>query len=101
MSNSPAQKEYDALRDGTGLVPLRNWSSFTIAGADRQQFLNNFCTNDIKRLTPGDSCEAFITSVKGRILGHGLISCREQSLVFVGTPNQSPRLIEHLDRYII
>jgi folate-binding protein YgfZ len=101
MPNHSAQKEYEALRDGRSIVLLRDWSSFTISGADRQKFLNSFCTNDVKRLMPGDSCEAFITSVKGRILGHGLVSCREQDHVFVGTPNQSPRLIEHLDRYII
>lgn len=93
--------EYDALWTGCGLVELENWSSVSITGADRQVFLNKFCTNDVKRLKPGACCEAFFTNVKGKILGHGLISCRTNELVVVGVPNQSNRLIEHLDRYVI
>lgn len=95
------EQQYQALRRGGGLAELVAWSSVTLSGADRQSFLHNFCTNDIKRLTPGVSCEAFFTDVKGRIVGHGLVTCREDELVVVGTPNQSPRLLEHFDRYII
>ncbi|MCI0332546.1 MAG: hypothetical protein L0228_04915 [Planctomycetes bacterium] len=95
------EQQYDALRHGCGMVVLEHWSSVTLTGADRKAFFNNFCTNDVKILTPGESCEAFVTNVKGRILAHGLVSCRENELVFLGTPNQSPRLIEHLDRYVI
>jgi folate-binding protein YgfZ len=94
-------EQYSALRDGRSFVELANWSSVTLTGADRQKFLNSFCTNDVAKLTPGNSCEAFITNVKGRIVGHGLIDCRNDELVFIGTPDQAPKLVEHLDRYII
>jgi len=94
-------QQYDVLRRGCGMVELAEWSSVTLTGVDRQKFLNSFCTNDVKKLAPGECCEAFIPNAKGRILGHGLISCRENELVFVGTPNQAVRIIEHLDRYII
>jgi folate-binding protein YgfZ len=93
--------QYDALRSGHGVVYLADWSSVTLTGADRQGFLHNFCTNDVKRLVPGQSCEAFFTNVKGKIIGHGLITCRESELVVIGVPQQAPRLIEHLDRYVI
>lgn len=92
---------YQALRSGCGVVELCNWSSVTVTGADRQKFLNSFCTNDVKRLKSGDSCEAFFTNVKGKISGYGIVSCREDELVIVGAPGQPPTLIEHLDRYII
>jgi folate-binding protein YgfZ len=95
------EQQYDALRNGGGLVQLDDWSSVTVSGADRHAFLNNFCTNDIKRLVPGQSCEAFFTNVKGKIVAHGLVSCRENELVIVGVPSQAPSLIEHLDRYVI
>lgn len=93
--------EYNALRKGCGVVPLTGWSSVTLTGADRQKFLHNFCTNDIKRLQPGEHCEAFITNVKGKITGHGLVICRENELVYVTVPGQAVKVIEHLDRYII
>jgi folate-binding protein YgfZ len=63
--------------------------------------LNSFCTNDVKRLQPGEHCEAFITNVKGKTLGHGLVVCRDEEFVFITVPGQAATLIEHLDHYII
>src|SRR6478609_6750608 len=94
-------REYQALKSGRAVVELTDWSSISITGADRQAFLHSFCTNDVKRLTPGASCEAFFTNVKGKIVGHGILDCRETEVAFVGVPEQSLRLIAHLDRYII
>lgn len=102
MSKSPEfDQQYHALRSGCAAVELRNWSSITLTGKDRQTFLHNFCTNDVQSLVSGDNCEAFITNAKGRTIGHGLIHCRDNELVFVGVPEQAPKLIEHFDRYII
>jgi folate-binding protein YgfZ len=98
---SSFEREYEALRSGRAIVELNGWSSISVTGADRQPFLNNFCTNDVKRLSPGESCEAFFTNVKGKIIGHGVIWCRDDELVFFGAPDQAQRLVEHLDRYII
>jgi tRNA-modifying protein YgfZ len=97
----PLPEQYAALRSGAGIVELVGWSSVTLTGADRHTFLHNFCTNDVKRLTPGSNCEAFITNVKGKIVGHGLVTCREEELVIFGSPGQGARLVEHFDRYII
>ena len=94
-------EQYNSLQTGRGFVAGHDWSSVTLTGRDRQSFLQSFCTNDIKRLTPGESCEAFFLNVKGKIVGHGLVTCRDEELVIVATPGQSERLIAHLDRYII
>ena len=72
-----------------------------VRGADRQSFLHNFSTNDIKRLVPGTSCEAFFCNAKGRVIGHGLITCRNDEFVIIGSPGQGPPLVTHLDRYVI
>lgn len=93
--------EYDALRTGRGFVELAGWTSVAITGGDRQKFLNGFCTNNIVQLVPGQGCEAFITNVKGKVLGHGLVDCRENELVFITVPGQAATLVEHLDRYVI
>jgi folate-binding protein YgfZ len=94
-------QQYEALTTGTAVVDLANWSSISITGADRAKFLNNFCTNDVKRLGPRDSFEAFFTNVKGKIVGHGLVECQSDELVFVGSPGQAETLVAHLDRYVI
>jgi folate-binding protein YgfZ len=93
--------QYVALSRGFGLVDLAGWSSVKLTGADRQKFLNNFSTNDVGRLAPGDSCESFFCNVKGRIVGHGLITCRASELVIIGPPRQGSELAAHLNRYII
>jgi folate-binding protein YgfZ len=94
-------EDYQSLRSELGFVELTGWTRIRITGRDRRAFLHNFCTNDVKRLSPGQSCEAFFTNVKGKIIGHGLVTCRDDELVIVGVPGQVPRLFEHLDRYII
>ncbi len=95
------QRQYSALRGRGGYVELGEWASVTLTGADRQKFLNNFCTNDVKRLTTGESSEAFFTNVKGKIIGHGLVTCRDNELVVIGPPAQGAALAAHLDRYVI
>ena len=101
VESASFEQQYQALRNGGAMVELTGWSSVTLTGADRQTFLHNFCTNDVKRLVPGTSCEAFITNVKGKIVGHGLITCRDDELVVIGAPNQGSELVAHLDRYVI
>jgi folate-binding protein YgfZ len=93
--------EYQALRKGFGSVELANWSSVTLTGADRQKFLNNFCTNEVGKLQFGESCEAFLTNVKGKVIGHFLAHARDSELVLITVPGQAAKIIEHLDRYII
>lgn len=94
-------QQYAALHDGCGVVKLTDSSSITLTGNDRQKFLHNFCTNDIKRLQPGESCETFFLNVKGKVLGHGVVSCRKNELVVLGEPGQAETLTTHLDRYLI
>jgi folate-binding protein YgfZ len=70
-------------------------------GQDRQAFLHNLCTNDIRRLTTGEGCEAFCTDVKGKIVAHVYVLARDAELLFLTVPGQAATLIAHLDRYII
>jgi folate-binding protein YgfZ len=95
------KQQYEALRSGSGFVELVNWSSVTFTGSDRVKFLNSFCTNDVTKLAPGQNCEAFITNVKGKTIGFGLVDCRDDELVFITVPNQAATLVAHFDRYII
>ncbi len=93
--------EYEALRSGLGFVELAHWTSFSLSGCDRQKFLHSFSTNDVIRLQPGEHCEVFITNVKGKLLGHGLVHCRGHELVLITVPGQAELLLAHLDRYIL
>ncbi len=80
---------------------LAGRTQIEFTGVDRASFLHNFCTNHIKGLTAGQGCEAFMTSIKGRILFHVLVFAAEGSLWVETEPGQAPTLIAHLNRYII
>jgi folate-binding protein YgfZ len=95
------QADYEALTTRCGVIQLADWSQVQVSGRDAASFLHNMCTNDIRRLEPGQSCEAFFTDVKGKILAHTLVIATGEHVEFLAVPDQAERLITHLDRYII
>lgn len=101
MLNSLQKDQYSALRETVGWVDSSDRARIEISGQDRVTFLNGFCTNDVKRLSPGQGCEAFITNVKGKTVGHVLVFCMADRFVLDSSPGQAETLVNHLDRYVI
>lgn len=83
------------------VLPLKARTQVEITGADRTNFLHSFCTGDIKKLKPGQGCEAFITNHQGKAVGHVLVFCEEERLLLDGAPGQAETIIKHLDRFVI
>jgi folate-binding protein YgfZ len=90
-----------ALTSGAGLVDLPNRTQIELLGADRASFLHNLCTNEIRKLAVGKGCEAFLTTVQGKTLAHGLIFAGTESLVIDTVPGQSEVILAHLDHYLV
>lgn len=93
--------EHAILNDGCVLISLPNRTHIELRGSDRASFVHNLCTNDIKRLQPGQGCEAFITDVRGKTIGHVLAFLGTENLTLEAVPNQSEILMQHLDKYLI
>lgn len=72
-----------------------------VHGSDRAQFLHNMCTADVQSMTSGDVREAFFTNVKGHVLAHALLVCRDDSIAVIVFESETDLLVAHLDRYII
>ena len=89
-----------AMRNA-GLVELPALTEVHFTGADRARFLHNLCTNDVLRLVPGSGCEAFVTNVQGKTIGHGIVFCETHRLAFVTVAGQADVLLPHWDRYLI
>ncbi len=83
------------------LFDLSDWSQIELTGKDRQPFLNGFCTNDVKKLASGEGCEAFLSNIKGRVIGHIQVFADDRRLCLESEPGQAAAVIEHLDRYLI
>src|SRR5580704_10121999 len=95
------REEYAAALSGAALIDWSDHGVIELTGSDRVKFLHSFCTNDVKRLAAGQGCEAFITNVKGRILGHVWIDAGSSSLRLDAGPVSTDRLLAHLVRYVI
>lgn len=93
--------EYAAAVGSAALFDVTGRTQLELRGSDRQQFLNNFCTNDVKSLGPGGGCEAFLLNVKGRVLGHVFAFAGENALWIDSVPGAGTFLQQHLDRYLI
>ena len=92
---------YQALTAGCGLADVSSRSRVELTGADRVQFLHSFCTNDIKRLAPGEGCEAFLTNHQGKTVGHVIVRILAEAILLYTAPGQAARIIEHLNRFVI
>ncbi|MEM8680207.1 MAG: hypothetical protein AAGF97_12740 [Planctomycetota bacterium] len=93
MSDSPR------LQDSRYHFPLPARTLLELHGPDARSFLHRFCTNDIEALDDGTGCEAFLTTVQGRTLGHVLITVEEESVILETVPQQADVILPHLDRY--
>lgn len=93
--------DYQSLTTGCGSVALDDWSTISITGEDRVRFVQNMCTNDVRRLAAGDGCETFFTDVQGKIVAHVFALALEEELLLLAVPQQAATIINHLDRYII
>ena len=93
--------EYAAAHESAAVFDLSDRTQLEVTGADRATYLHNFCTNEIKGLTAGQGCEAFLVNVKARVLGHGHFAVQDESICFHSAAGQQSALLEHLSKYII
>ena len=95
MTDERSQSSFVTVYD------LSDRTQIELTGADRTKFLQGFCTNDIKALQSGQGCEAFLTNIKGRVLGHVFVFAAAESLWLETVLGQEAAIIGHLDRYVI
>ena len=93
--------EYEALTTAAGRVDLSARTRIELRGEDRAKFLHNLCTNEVRKLSAGAGCEAFLCDARGHVLFHVFVLCRTDSLIVETMPGEGPRLLAHLDRYLI
>lgn len=83
------------------LFDLSTRTQIEVTGRDRVKFLHSFCTNDIKKLQPGQGCEAFVTNVNGKVLGHIFVFAERDSLWLESAPGAAATLLPHFEKYVI
>jgi folate-binding protein YgfZ len=63
-----------------------------LTGADRVEFLQGQCTNDVKKLLAGQSCYAAFLTAKGRMRGEGHIICLPDAFLLEASHGLAPSL---------
>jgi folate-binding protein YgfZ len=90
------EREYNAIRDGTAILPLADASPLIVRGADRFDFLHRMTTNDINSLRPGQSMVTVLTTPAARIRFVFTVVCREDDLLVLPSQGESQTLASHL-----
>lgn len=75
----------------------RDRQRLRISGVDRVDFLQGQCTNDVRKLRPGQSCYATFLNAKGKMRGDAYVVCLEDAFVL----EASAGLAESLGKFII
>lgn len=97
---------YRGACEGAVLFDICNQGKVQLTGKDAAAFLHNLCTNDVKRLAPGEGCEAFFTNAKARIIAYAWVQCVELEVGVSGYWLDVPSalgktLFDHLNHYLI
>ncbi len=90
---------HDAAVRKAALVGRSDRVRIELTGPDRAKVLHNLTTNDIKRLTPGRGCEAFLTSGQGRTLAFLLVHAEDDRLLLRSDPGTAEAILGHLSKY--
>ena len=62
-----AAAEYEAVRQGVGLIDHGNLGVLEVTGRDRASFLHAMLSNDVKSLGPGQGCQAAFLDIHGKV----------------------------------
>ncbi len=101
MLKSKLLDDYRHLTQSSGFVVLPDRTMIRMQGADRRQFLHNFCTADVKALESGMATEALILNAKGKLLSHVYLMSGDNQLLLNTTGRQFNAIHDHLDKYIM
>jgi folate-binding protein YgfZ len=92
---------YDALRRGAAWLDLSARGRVIARGRDRVRLLHNLTSNDVRKLTPGQGCYAFLLSPQGRIQADLLLFHFEDTFLIDTEPELREKVPQHIRRYII
>lgn len=84
-------------------ILFTDWPATTllVRGDDRVSLLHNMCTADVRSMAVGEVREAFFTNVKGHVLAHALLACRDDAIAAILFQPEAESLVAQLSRYII
>jgi folate-binding protein YgfZ len=93
--------EAAAMRREAALVDLSWRGVVEMTGRDRIRFLHGMCTNDIKKLQPGQGCMAAIVNRQGKMVAEMIALATENALLLEMDRSNLQPAIDHLSRFLV
>jgi aminomethyltransferase len=92
---------YEALRHGAAWLDLSARGRIVARGRDRARLLHAITSNEIKKMTPGTGCYAFLLSPQGRIQADLCVFCFDDHFLLDTEPEIPEKVHLYIKRYII
>jgi tRNA-modifying protein YgfZ len=96
---TPTTEAYEALRHAAARLDLSTRGRLRVTGRDRARLLHNVTTNDVKKLTPGSGCYAFLLTPQGRIQADSTLFCFADHFLIDTEPELRERVPQLILKY--
>ena len=93
--------EYQAVRDGVGLLNFSERDKVEVRGADRVSFLHAMITNDVSGLEEGTGCYGALLTARGKMVADFFYYRFSESILIDTQAGLAERLLETLPQYIV
>jgi folate-binding protein YgfZ len=92
---------YHEYRQHGGVFDLSERTQLILTGPDRVRYLNGQVTNDVRKLQPGQTQRACVTTAKGKLCADIFITAQEDALTVDAEGSLREALLSRLERYIV
>jgi folate-binding protein YgfZ len=92
---------YEALRHGAAWLDLSVRGRIQARGRDRARLLHAITTNEVKKMTPGMGCYAFLLNPQGRIQADLCLFCFDDHFLIDTEVELREKVLTLIKRYII
>src|ERR1035438_9432644 len=92
---------YQALRGGAAWLDLSTRGRIVARGRDRARLLHAITTNEVKKMTAGTGCYAFLLNPQGRIQADLYLICLDDHFLIDTEPELREKVRLLIKRYII
>lgn len=100
-SYTNAEEELRSLSDGVGLRNISHYGMIELRGKDVLDFLHRISTNSVRDLAKEKIAKTIFTTEKGRMIDLTVLMNFEDYQILVCHPENQPKIIKWLDKYII
>lgn len=97
----PIHEEAERGRSLGGIVDRSDWSKLWITGKDALEFLNNYTTNNLMALQPGQGLSTAITTWKGTMVDHVFLQREGDGLRMLAHPGRAGAIRRALETFML